>query len=461
MKKFLFLFFLVITITASAQNLRFRKGIVLDSIAMVRDTLHAELQESYAIFLPSNFDVNKKWPLIFIFDPDGDGKKGVKLFSEAAEKYGYILVGSNNIKEGKIAPNLATYNRLSEEILNIFPVHPSRIYTAGFSGGARLASSIAVLSDGIAGVIACGAGFSSAYPPKKNKFFFVGISGETDFNLIELLNTTTFLKRMKFDTEHYIVEGGHAWPPSSVILKTIQDIELKLKTKNTSDEGGDFVKESYQSDYNYVRALLAERKPSRAIEELKRMQKNYRFNFNTDSLVEIEKTIKRDKILKTVIASNRRALNEERTIRLNYLEYFIDDLDTIFMDNLGWWEAQNAMLDDYIKGSNKARQKMGKRLKSMLYTLGKERLESVDINKQVDKALFLHIFITLADPAAYDSYLGIMQISTKEGNYEMGLYYAEQLFKNGFKDKNKLYGTDGLSTLRISPEFRELVRKYL
>jgi len=47
------------------------------------------------------------------------------------------------------------------------------------------------------------------------------------------------------------------------------------------------------------------------------------------------------------------------------------------------------------------------------------------------------------------------------GNYEMALYYAEELFKNGFKNRKKVYAKEGISLLRITPEFKELVAKYL
>ncbi|RUA19040.1 MAG: alpha/beta hydrolase, partial [Flavobacteriia bacterium] len=41
------------------------------------------------------------------------------------------------------------------------------------------------------------------------------------------------------------------------------------------------------------------------------------------------------------------------------------------------------------------------------------------------------------------------------------LFYLEEALKNGFKDKEKLYGLEGTALLRITPEFNELVSNYL
>ncbi len=456
MKKLLSFILLCTLSYASAQDLKLQKRKVIDSIAIVNDSI----SESYSLYLPSAFEGQKRWPVVFIFDYENSGKVGVRAMAEAAEKYGYILVGSNNVVEN-IESNVQIYNRLSQEILRLFPINLSRIYTAGFSGGARLATSIAVLSKDINGVIACGAGFSASFTPKKNTFSFSGIVGDSDFNYLELINTTSYLKKNKFEAELYVFEGAHQWPPSFVFMKVFEGYELKkLARNNVSDEDG-LVKELYAEDYNAVTSLLKARKTNRAVEALKRMQKNYQYFFETDSLGELIKTVKKDKVLRRTIVSNRRAINLEKTIRLNYLEYFKDDLDTIFMDNLGWWEEQVKSLNTYVNGADKAKQKMGIRLKGMLYTLGKETAALFNVDKKKEKVLYLHIFTTIANPKAYDSYLTIMQISTKESNYDMALYYTEELLKNGFKDRDKLYAIEGLSLLRISPEFRELVSKYL
>src|ERR1051325_8239643 len=66
-------------------------GTVDPSISVLADP-----SNSYALYLPSTYPAQKRWPLLLVFDPFGRGETGVKLFHEAAEKYGFIVVGSNN-----------------------------------------------------------------------------------------------------------------------------------------------------------------------------------------------------------------------------------------------------------------------------------------------------------------------------------------------------------------------------
>src|SRR5947209_16943004 len=100
----------------------------------------------------------KKWPIIFAFDPGARGLMPIEHFKDAAEKYGYIVVGSNNSKNGPNVHLSAIINSFWEDTHNRFPIDDKRVYTSGFSGGARVACGVGYMYEGsVAGVIACGA----------------------------------------------------------------------------------------------------------------------------------------------------------------------------------------------------------------------------------------------------------------------------------------------------------------
>src|ERR1041385_5546673 len=126
----------------------------------------AQPSNSYALYLPSGYSTAKRWPLLLIFDPFARGEVSVKLFREAAEKYGFILVGSNNSRNFE-DPSSAI-RLLWTEVKEHYAIDPRRIYTAGLSGGARVAASVALACKGcIAGVIANSAGLpTGAKPPE-------------------------------------------------------------------------------------------------------------------------------------------------------------------------------------------------------------------------------------------------------------------------------------------------------
>jgi len=83
--------------TGAAEELA--RGTPINSVACTDDTT-----QSYALYLPSNYSPERLWPIVYCFDPGGRGDYPVGLFRAAAEKYGYILVGSNNSQNGPWEP---------------------------------------------------------------------------------------------------------------------------------------------------------------------------------------------------------------------------------------------------------------------------------------------------------------------------------------------------------------------
>src|SRR5437588_8052054 len=61
------------------------KGQVIERVAV-----RAQSAQSYALYLPSNYNQARKWPVLYAFDPVARGRIPVELFREAAEKYGWI-----------------------------------------------------------------------------------------------------------------------------------------------------------------------------------------------------------------------------------------------------------------------------------------------------------------------------------------------------------------------------------
>jgi len=180
----------------------------------------ANSEITYALYLPSNVKsgASQIWPVIIAFDPHASGLFPVQKYQELAEKYGYILLGSNNSKNGQTAgetENIAM--TLLTEVLNNYPTDTSRIYLAGFSGGSRVASLVALTHKEVKGVIGCGAGFPGLNRIPPVKFDYFGCAGMADFNLNEMLHLDESLKSMNF--RHFIItfDGIHAWPPKEIM----------------------------------------------------------------------------------------------------------------------------------------------------------------------------------------------------------------------------------------------------
>jgi tetratricopeptide (TPR) repeat protein len=93
-----------------------------------------------------------------------------------------------------------------------------RVYFAGFSGGARVSSQIALLCKCAAGVLLSGAGFSSGQSPLADTSFPVfSAVGTLDFNYSEVIPLQDLLTKGGYPHWLRTFEGTHQWPPFEVM----------------------------------------------------------------------------------------------------------------------------------------------------------------------------------------------------------------------------------------------------
>ncbi len=114
----------------------FDTGKLIENVVCLGDS-----SQSYALYLPSAFDPGKKWPILVLFDPGARGPAAVEAFRDAAESYGWILVGSNNSTNGPMRESARAAWALWVDALKRLPFDERRVYASGFSGGARVASA--------------------------------------------------------------------------------------------------------------------------------------------------------------------------------------------------------------------------------------------------------------------------------------------------------------------------------
>src|SRR4051812_41901874 len=115
------------------------KGQLMEKVACAADN-----SQTYALYIPTSFDPAKKFPVLFCFDPGARGKAPVERFQAAAEKFGWIVAGSNNSRNGPWDANATAINAMFTDVNKHLPIDGRRIYVTGLSGGARVACQIAL-----------------------------------------------------------------------------------------------------------------------------------------------------------------------------------------------------------------------------------------------------------------------------------------------------------------------------
>ena len=188
----------------------------------------ADLTQSYALYLPSDYTAEKKWPIIFCFDPRARGIVPVERLRAAAEKFGWIVVGSNNSRNGPWSDNAVAMRAVLQDAETHLAMDPQRIYAAGMSGGARVATQLG-LSGRIRGVIGCSAGFPVMPDgvPRKVPFIFFGTAGTTDFNYREMQRLENELEVRHVTHRIVFFEGSHEWASAELLAEAIEWMEIQ------------------------------------------------------------------------------------------------------------------------------------------------------------------------------------------------------------------------------------------
>jgi poly(3-hydroxybutyrate) depolymerase len=136
---------------ASAQDLP--RGVPIDAVTVADDPA-----QTYALYLPSDYTPDRAWSLLLAFHPGARGIAFVEKYRAAAERYGYIVAGSNNARNGSWDTITRAVRAVSKDVGRRFAVDAARVYLTGHSGGARVAMEVALGPNDIAGVIASSAG---------------------------------------------------------------------------------------------------------------------------------------------------------------------------------------------------------------------------------------------------------------------------------------------------------------
>jgi predicted esterase len=208
------LLFLLAAAVAQGETGTLPTGQIVDRVACTADAT-----QTYALYLPANYSGDRRWPVILAFDAGGRGRMPVERFQAAAEKFGYIVAGSYNSRNGPVDVSFTAAQAMLDDLTRRFNIDPKRMYAAGQSGGARFALELALTTGKFAGVVASSAGFLQPDPPKSVPFRIFGTAGTEDFNNLEMRQLDRFLT-----SPHRVVvfNGTHEWLPSDLAIEAME-----------------------------------------------------------------------------------------------------------------------------------------------------------------------------------------------------------------------------------------------
>jgi len=437
-----------------SQNKQFETGVVIDTVWIDKSS-----GESFSLYLPLQYQPEKTSPVIFIFEPMARGKTGIRPFIDAAEKYGYILICSNNSKNGPYDLNFTLANNLFSKAALLFQIHPKRIYTAGFSGGGRVAATLAIQSDKIQGVVSCGAGFklNSRALPYGRKFSYACIMGDEDMNYDELKFTENYLKKTQTPFELFTFEINHRWPDPDQILLAFDWLQLEAYKKHIIQKDSIDIHRIYLKYYKNAIKQENDNKLIMASEMYKRILKNFKRHYNLDSIHNKYELLNDSREFKAQLKKNQNLLIAERDLTNEFWFQFNKDIDKKKY-SLNWWEKNIDKLKKKEISQDWQESKMYKRLLYKIFAHAIETARFDNTLNTVQQRMFCYDLCILVYPTYVLPYYKQMLYSIETGQKEKSLDYLEKLLATGIDKKEVKLEATILESLRNSQRFIELMK---
>jgi pimeloyl-ACP methyl ester carboxylesterase len=420
-----------------------------------------DASQTYALYLPSNYAADKQWPILYALDAGARGTLPVERFQEAAEKYGYILAGSNNSRNGPVKIVQDAMNALLVDTRTRFSVDPRRMYVAGFSGGARAAAQVGLAMNGkIAGIIAFGAGFPPDMPPAAPIPFAIYLAaGNEDFNFAELRELDGALERFQTPHEFETFSGGHEWPSAAVCTHAIEWLELQGMKSGIRARDPILIEEIYAKALG--EAALHE-KDHRLRESLERYSSALRSFSGLRDVERLQSSIQR--LNQTVEIRRSRSVEKEAETRQKTTDR---ELIGLFQDLIHARDRQftlqklNAELDRLRNDAGQEKDEIRhlaatRSLTRFWIMLNEEGSDALERHEFSSAVLRLELMARIR-PDNPNIYYHLAIAHCMSGRKKEAMESLRKAVAKGFKDIAILESNSDLDPLRKMPEYQKII----
>jgi dienelactone hydrolase len=446
-----------VAISASATQQE-PKGQIIDKVVCANNAA-----QSYALYLPSGYTPTRKWPILYALDPGARGTLPVERFKEAAEKYGWIVVGSNNSRNGPLQPSADAWASLWQDTHNRLAIDQGRVYTTGFSGGARMAILFAQLcGDCVAGAIACGAGFPSGIGPSAAmRFSFFGTVGVDDFNFPELKTLEDALLKANIAHRVQVFPGRHDWPPPPVATEAVEWMELEAMKAGKRQRDEDLINELWQKHLARGEAAEAVNELYEAYQVFGGLIENFKGLHDTSDVVKRINQLAQSHIVKEALREERQQIRRQREIesQINALIAASESSDEAFDDG----RRLLAIIGD-LRTSAKADADTGQRriarrvlagLFTRLFEQGRTLLETPKPSHAALKKFELAVQVAPDRPGGFFYLAWAYAVN---GEKKKSLQALQEAIEKGFSDRDAIIANKAFDSLRNEPQYQRIIQ---
>lgn len=313
----------------------------------------------YSFYLPNSYNGKDRLPVLFFFDPHGDGSLPLKNYQSLANNYGYILIGSNNIKNGLSGSYaFSVFQQLLNETQSRFLIDNKRIFTSGFSGGAKLAIIFAQQLPQIAGVIACG-GSIPFNGDELTRFYYVGMVGLADFNYLEEQQSFSAFDKKGIDYTAITFAGKHEWPPVAEFNLAFSGLELFCMKTNRTPKNEKWMNALWTQMQDSINSC---EKNQESIAEMLTLRQTERWFNGIRNISDIkiqQASLKQNPQFTKQVTKRQALLQKEIALRSEFIK-------AIELRDLEWWQTEVSRFNETTSNSDKEVALIGRRLLNYL-----------------------------------------------------------------------------------------------
>ena len=417
--------------------------------------------QTYALYVPSSYTPGKRWPIIYFFDPSGRGRRPLDLYKEIAETYGFILAGSNNSRNFS-SNQSASVNAVWVDTQQRFSIDEHRIYSSGFSGGARVAGAMALNCPQcqIAGVIAHGAGYPTNHTDSKDKLLYFLAVGTRDFNWPEVVT----IRRQREDRgQPYrvdVFDGSHQWAPPEVMEDAIQWLTLHAMQQEVMSADPAFIEKRFRRMESELQGAQKKNDPIAQFSAYRSLVSDFAGFRPVDEFTKAFAELKQSAALKKALQNEKNDINEQFALEREispklrkYLEGKSDDARALSLEIVRAMAAlknQAAHAKDEQKRLIYARAYDDMRVEGM--ENGQQELEGGHFARAED--CFELMAQVSDDPWPH---LLLAETHALSGNRTQAMRDLQDAVKHGLKDPEVLESDPRLQTLKSDAAFRKLL----
>ncbi|MGD9993412.1 MAG: hypothetical protein AB7S69_08940 [Salinivirgaceae bacterium] len=396
---------------------------------------------NYSFYLPANYNGKEALPVVFFIDPKGNGTQPLDLYKDLANKFGYILVGSNLIKNSLPASyTSALFEALMGEVRTRFLIDENRMFTTGFSGGAKLAILFAQQYREIIGVAACGASLPlmSNHEPT---YYYAGIVGDKDFNYLESYQTFSVFDQKGYDYTSVVFNGGHEWPPLASFESAFTGFEIySMKTEKTAKNDA-WLNKLWDRMQD---SIMAQEKRGDYFSQQQTLRQASRWFYGLKSIKELrqqEIRIQNHPDFIMLVNKKQRLIKKEVSLRTEFIR-------AIEQRDLDWWRSEVENIRKTITNEDVEVALVSQRLLNYI-SMASYMLTKTDLDDgKLDEAYKKIQIYQMVDPENPDAYL-------MAARYFMLMEDAEAMSTNF--DKAKTLGFTDFETYKKESSWRLLM----